>query len=325
MKGSQNVTIPPAVEFPRTTSVIRGCGERSPGSLYVECALSPIGRPFEDFLLDPPWELLPGFDEHTLPNKPQFLMDEAHDVAHLVLWIGQEHYPWLSDFIEEARRFGISRKLSPTLLRQPAAAKLTSQSRLILAHPLVRDAAWAQHTPPWTCRKAIPGHDRPRAAVFPAPLPFPTLMSAPALPAPTQSEADDFDDIEEPCLFKLWELLPVSAGGYALDPTTGAPRRDPLTGALQRQTYRIGARTFYTRRVGETTYPFAPSEELPATAPAQGLLPGVFGMFPITGFALITLPDGSVNVDAERALAHLWAAANAQAPGAGLPWYHTDA
>ena len=94
-----------------------------------------MGRPFEDFLVDPPLTPPPGLGAEFLANKPQFWADSATSTVHLVIWIGAEHYHYVADFVEEARRFGISRKLSPQLLARAEFARLTLNSRMILAHP----------------------------------------------------------------------------------------------------------------------------------------------------------------------------------------------
>src|SRR5690348_5495396 len=149
---------PYTTDFPKAAAVLRGCGERTPGGVYIECGLSPVGRPFEDFLLDPPLALPPGLGAESLANKPQFWTDPATGTVHLVIWIGAEHYPYLADFVEEARRFGISRKLSPQLLERPEFGRLTLSSRLVLAHPSALNIWWAQQRPPFRCMKEVPGH-----------------------------------------------------------------------------------------------------------------------------------------------------------------------
>ena len=148
--------------FPRAEVVARGCGiDRTPGGLYVECGLSPVGRSFDDFLLDPPQPLPGGLSQTSLANKPAFWEDPTTGTVHLVLWIGKEHYPFLPDFIEEGRRHGISRKISPKVLQRPDCARLSRESRLILAHARTINRLWSQQMPPLTCKKAVPHHAPP--------------------------------------------------------------------------------------------------------------------------------------------------------------------
>jgi len=65
-------------------------------------------------------------------------------------FVGESHYPWPSDFIEEARAIGVSRKLP----RTTEFFKLTEGSTLILIHPKARiqnHLQAASYTPRWTC------------------------------------------------------------------------------------------------------------------------------------------------------------------------------
>src|SRR5579863_5482931 len=113
------------VDFPKAVPDERGCGQRTPGGLYVECGLSPYGRPLEDFLIDPPLSLPTGID---LVNKPQLWprtdpasqeavvdVETGRPVYDLLIHIGAEYYPYAPDYIEETRRMGASRKLNPNL------------------------------------------------------------------------------------------------------------------------------------------------------------------------------------------------------------------
>ncbi len=123
----------------------RGCGKRKKGGIYAECGLSPVGRPLEDFLIDPP--ILPNFDVPTLGMKP---IQDPHGVVHLVDWVGEEHYPNVWDFIEEVRRMGLSRRVSSSA----PLDKLTRQSRILLVHKTAyvhNRAEIPTMDRPWTC------------------------------------------------------------------------------------------------------------------------------------------------------------------------------
>jgi hypothetical protein len=177
----------------------RGCGERSPGGLYVESGLGPGGRPLEDFLFDPPLPVPEGLD---LINKPQIWDDPVTGVPHLWVWVGAEYYAYLPDYLEECRRFGASRKLNPNL----DLTRLVPASRLMLAHPVARNAARLDQRPPHRCSKLLRGHSLVR------------------IDAPQDGEGDDKEDGEDtadqwrlpaepvgPCLFKTYELIPAAA------------------------------------------------------------------------------------------------------------------
>jgi hypothetical protein len=56
---------------------------------------------------------------------------EINGVWHVLDWVGEKHYPMATDFIEEAVRLGLSRRISKT----EEFSKLTADSRLILVHP----------------------------------------------------------------------------------------------------------------------------------------------------------------------------------------------
>lgn len=86
------------------TSILRGCGVREQGGLYVCSGLSPYGLPFSEFVIDPP---LP-FDGD--PFRAPIVI-EREGKKHLMLWVGAEYYPYVSDFLEEARRYGVSKRI----------------------------------------------------------------------------------------------------------------------------------------------------------------------------------------------------------------------
>ena len=166
-------------DFPRAIPVPRGCGEREPGGVYIECGLSPYGRPLEEFLVDPPLPPPEGKGKEELANKPQLWVRTARrdpgdpsteyvvmnpgteqPIVDLLLWIGAEFYPYVSDYIEEVRRFGASRKLNPNL----DFSQLTRWSRMILIHPYALNTLWEQQERPRTCAKSIPGHALPESS-----------------------------------------------------------------------------------------------------------------------------------------------------------------
>lgn len=289
---------PRATDFPKVASVLRGCGDRDRGGIYVECGLSPVGRPFEDFLVDPPLTLPPGLGSESLANKPQFWADSATRTVHLVIWIGAEHYPYLADFVEEARRFGISRKLSPQLLERPEFARLSLSSRMILAHPRALNSWWAHQPPPFRCIKEVPGHAPTGCAIE---------MHDPDTVADSSA-----DERAGPCLFQTWDLIPAAEALPFTDPATGAPAIDPITGEVRRKCFALGGHTWYARRIGGTEYVYTATGES-----AAGLEPGIFGAFPITGFGLVKRADGGVDSRVAARLERLW-------EDADIPHYYAD-
>lgn len=103
----------------------RGCGTRVKGGLYACCGLSPNGRPLEDFLIDPPG---------SYRGKPfrAPIIQEKEGVKNLVFWVGAQHYPFCPDFIEESRRYGVSKRI-------PLGTDLSGiepfKSRMYYIHP----------------------------------------------------------------------------------------------------------------------------------------------------------------------------------------------
>jgi hypothetical protein len=305
------------LDFPKADPVPRGCGDREPGGVYAESGLSPWGRPLEEFLIDPPLPIPEGLD---LVNKPQLwqrmlssgepaLDEEGLPIYDLLIWVGGEFYPYCCDYLEEARRYGASRRLNPNL----DLSLLSRSSRMILAHPLVLNTAWRTQRPPQACKKEIPGHDvavsddvdvmgETVEEAITSSLVHPAVTSTePRLPA----LLSEFPQTG-PCLFKLWELIPQEAAQTVIDISDGEAGEEPP-----------GAKSLplCLRTIGSTTYQYRPTGES-----ADGLLPGIFAALPITGFALIRDLDGSVN---DRAKEKILAGLEAHGSSA-LPVYETD-
>lgn len=108
---------------------VRGCGTRVSSGIYAECSLSPNGKPIEEFLIDPPTPVDPGTMGISALGVKQVLEPNT-GVWHIVDWVGSNYYPSIPSFIEEARRFGISRRFPRTL----DYSKVTPASRLVLLH-----------------------------------------------------------------------------------------------------------------------------------------------------------------------------------------------
>lgn len=111
-------------------SVVRGCGTRKKGGIYAEVPLSPFGMPFEYFLFDPP-VVVDAREMGLTPVGVKLLKRPAEDVYDVYDIIGADSYPNVADFVEEGKRFGLSRRLSSGV----DFSLLSEKSKLILLHP----------------------------------------------------------------------------------------------------------------------------------------------------------------------------------------------
>jgi hypothetical protein len=119
-----------------TSGARRGCGTREPGGAYLAVPLGPGGSPVEAFLIDPPTAV----DARALGLAAVgTTMIERDGITHVLDVVGREHYPTVAGFVDEARRLGVSRRISKTA----AFWRLTRDSRLLLLHPhaLIANAA----------------------------------------------------------------------------------------------------------------------------------------------------------------------------------------
>jgi hypothetical protein len=124
-------------------AVERGCGRRKQGAIYFECGLGPVGRPVDDFLIDPP-ERLGEFD--VTPVGVQLI--ERAGTYHVIDWVGSESYPNVADFVEEVRRFGLSRRAAKVLPFQ----LISPASRIILVHERAWIDNWSEYREPVDAR-----------------------------------------------------------------------------------------------------------------------------------------------------------------------------
>ena len=314
-------------DFPKADPVPRGCGERTPGGVYVESGLSPYGRPLEEFLIDPPLPVPPGLDlihkpqlwQRTLPTGEIACDADGQPIVDLLIWVGSEYYPYCPDFVEEVRRFGASRRLNPNL----DLSRLSRASRMILVHPSARNLAWQSQTPPDTCHKALPGHAKSSTAT-------PDRGVTAYQVSDEKRGADDISPNQhrlltmpegvvpppaDPCLFKVWELIPLEAAQTVLPAESGTGAEDDEDDEHVRQKHPSRGRPLCLRAIGSTVYQYRPTGES-----TDGLAPGIFATLPITGFAFIRFADGLVN---ERAKAKVEAGRDTHGEQA-LPWYDSD-
>ncbi len=122
-----------------TNEFVRGCGVRQIGCAYLACPLSEGGMPLEHFLIDPPikevevdGEMLPIAEAWDLKPRGVKIMriPALGDGYHVVDIVGAESYPNATDFLEEVRHLGLSRKIS----RTSDFSLLTRESRILIAH-----------------------------------------------------------------------------------------------------------------------------------------------------------------------------------------------
>ncbi len=259
-------------EIARAIPDERGCGDREPGGVYAECGLSKGGFPLEAFMLDPPQPLPVGVD---LVNKPQLwqrvdpvtqepVLDEAgQPIFDLLIHVGAQHYPWATDYIEETRYLGASRRLNPNL----DLSKLSRASRMLLAHPKAIIFGWRELIPPVRCGKCQSLHDQTQYNRL-----YPELLAA-----GEGIDATHDDDRGGPCIFKLWEVIPQEDARLVCEQEGELP--------------------LCLRCIGSTTYDFHPTGEK-----VERWEEGFILALPITGIALIQYADGSVNPSAQEKL-----------------------
>ena len=109
--------------------VERGCGFRQEEGIYWELGFSEHGEPLERFIICPSAPI----DAKAVGLAPVGVqLFEIAGVHHILDWIGAMSYPNPTDFLEEARRFGVSRRCE---LHAKNFRKLTKDSRLVTVHP----------------------------------------------------------------------------------------------------------------------------------------------------------------------------------------------
>ena len=137
----------------------RGCGTRSPGGLYACCGASPGGKPVEHFLVDPPIPL------DTKPFRAPQLF-ERDGLTHMLIWVGAKYYPYVPDFVEEAKGQGVSRRIPSNF----PIEKLSQGSCMYLCHPkaVLPDPchqrvriAFEEGKVAWSCPKGYVQHHSP--------------------------------------------------------------------------------------------------------------------------------------------------------------------
>lgn len=104
----------------------RNCGTRQENGLYLCVPTSPFGMPVEYFLIDPP-----KLTDLKAFRTPIIIENEGKKINDVAIWVGEQYYPFVSDFIEETREMGISRRIP----RNFPIEKLTPhKSRIFFIH-----------------------------------------------------------------------------------------------------------------------------------------------------------------------------------------------
>lgn len=105
----------------------RGCGTRKENSLYLCVDESLHGLPITSFQVDPAVEYTGGYFRTPIVTPP-----DRNGIKHVVLWIGKVHYPFVPDYVEEALRYGISKKVP---INSDFSELTPGLSQLMLVHP----------------------------------------------------------------------------------------------------------------------------------------------------------------------------------------------
>lgn len=118
----------PAPTTPPKAGALGGarlCGKgRTVGGVYVEAS---VVEATEAYLVDPPRLIDP--KRYGLAAQGMAMV-KIGEVWHLMDWVGEVYYS-VSDFIEEARLMGVSRKVAPNAIDW---SKITPASQLMLVH-----------------------------------------------------------------------------------------------------------------------------------------------------------------------------------------------
>lgn len=249
-------------EIDQTAPAVRGCGRRVKGAVYITQDAPSGEATLTDYLLCPPIPM----DAEGLGLSPRgvSLIRDELGVTHIVDWIGDAFYPNVADFLEEARRIGISRRIPRTV----DFGRLSATSRLILIHHkgiIVNAAAY---------REAIAEESAAGCASWAKPL-------KPIRDCPRHNRKHmalrflgGGEYISDMCQFLYYEDI---EGGEAI--------YDPAV------PYRTVA-----RRVGETRYR---ARRTPDGVKAVYAL-AAFASIPIAAIAVIDDPDGDVTRTVER-------------------------
>lgn len=143
-------------------SVVRGCGTRQPGGIYLVASLGEDGIPLRECVIDPPAPV----NAAALGLSPQGMaLGIGASTGRIVVldWVGAKDYPNVADFIEEVALFGSSRRVPATF----AFDKLGPGATHVLCHPhaVLANRSWLNtHIAPWAPENSYLGRLRGQSA-----------------------------------------------------------------------------------------------------------------------------------------------------------------
>lgn len=122
----------------------RGCGMRQKGGIYLECG-GGFGLPIYLRICDP---VKPVDPEELGLSSVGVKLFELDGTWHVMDWVGADHYPNATDYLEEMVRLGVSRRIS----RKEDFSLIGPGSMLFLVHP----RAYLPERPVWLENRTWP-------------------------------------------------------------------------------------------------------------------------------------------------------------------------
>jgi hypothetical protein len=187
-------------------SVVRGCGSRQPGGVYLVTALGERGVPLEACVIDPPVPI----DATATGLSPQgmVLASSSKGTTVVMDWVGTEAYPNVADYVEETALFGSSRRIPANF----DFARLGPGSRHVLVHPraIVANRRWLlEHRAPWPVGRNFLNRTRERRGGALCPFKLP---GGHAVANPMDTGTDEM------CAAYWWEVLLPGTVVFDADP-----------------------------------------------------------------------------------------------------------
>ena len=246
----------------------RGCGYRKVGGVYVVTGTSPYGKPVENFIVEPSGPSDPEQMGLAAIGVMPIRIAPQDEQVHLLNWVGEEHYPNVTDFIEEVRRRGGSSRIPKNFDFESIKGKPYIYH--MHAHAWIENALEYQLDPPAELRQEI-GHGTWLENIAAS---IAGEISVGRRPCPTKRHSDTSET--EMCGRLWWE--DVHGGEYVV-----ADKDDREV----------------SRQIGDVTYR--------AYTPPKGVtpryLPAVFFRLPIHRLEVIRDPAGNEHDEAlEKAL-----------------------
>jgi hypothetical protein len=117
--------------------IVRGCGSRTPGGIYLVTTLSDKGIPLEHLVVDPP---LPMDMTKAGGSAQGMSLWRLGERSVILDWVGGTDYPNCADFLEEVSLFGSSRRIP----RNFDFETLGPGSQHVLVHPraVIENPEW---------------------------------------------------------------------------------------------------------------------------------------------------------------------------------------